>query len=75
MTESVFVKSVILIPPWREKDLVSEDYEILHFVQNDLVKTVIEFVDQYRDDIQKNLSRVTIFDLLHSRHFLDITYS
>jgi len=45
VTESVFVKSVILIPPWREKDLVSEDCEILHFVQNDLVKTVIEFVE------------------------------
>ena len=26
---------------------MSEDYEILHFVQNDLVKTVIEFVDEY----------------------------
>ena len=34
-----------LIPLWREKDLVSWGCEILHFVQNDLIKTVIEFVD------------------------------
>ena len=59
MTESVFVKSVILIPPWREKDLVSWDYEILHFVQNDLVKTVIELVDEYKDDTIVNCAHVS----------------
>lgn len=39
-----------LIPCLWEEDLVSLGCRILHFAQNDLVKTIIELAGEYKDD-------------------------